>query len=229
MRPIILLHGAIGAADQLQPLAALLQQKGFVPHLFNFSGHGGKQMHEAGFGMEVFIAELQQYILEHNLQQPDIFGYSMGGYVALALAARAPQLVGRIAMLATKFAWDPETAAKEIKMLDPVTIREKVPKFAAALEQRHGANWESLMQHTAQMMLDLGNQPLLNETVLAHIQLPVLLGIGDRDNMVSLDETLAIYKTLPQAQLYMLPGTKHPIETVNIDMLITLLTAFLGQ
>jgi pimeloyl-ACP methyl ester carboxylesterase len=227
MQPIILLHGAIGASDQLQPLADALKQRGFQPHLFDFSGHGNKPMHEAGFGMEVFVAELQQYILEHNLQQPAVFGYSMGGYVALTLAARAPQLVGRIATLATKFAWDPETAAKESKMLDPDTIREKVPKFAAALAQRHGASWEHLLQQTADMMRDLGNQPALSQDMLGQVQTPVLLGIGDRDNMVSLDETLQVFKTLPQSQLYMLPGTKHPIETMPIDNLNIILSSFL--
>jgi hypothetical protein len=43
MQPILLLHGAIGAKDQLFPLADELAFDHKV-HLFNFAGHGGEKM-----------------------------------------------------------------------------------------------------------------------------------------------------------------------------------------
>ena len=48
-------------------------------------------------------------------------GHSMGGYVALKLALKRPELVDRIITLGTKFNWTPEVAAKEVKMLNPDT------------------------------------------------------------------------------------------------------------
>ena len=51
--------------------------------------------------------------------------------------------------------------------------------------------------------------------------------LGDRDKMVTLDETLEVYKNLPNAQLAVLPNTPHPIEMINTGRLASELKAFL--
>jgi pimeloyl-ACP methyl ester carboxylesterase len=161
MQTIILLHGAIGAKDQLEPLAIELKQQGYNVFTLSFSGHGQTPF-QTHFGIEQFALELEQFIKENNLQQPTVFGYSMGGYVALYLAQQQPTLLGNIITLGTKFEWSPEISAKETKMLDSKTIIEKVPKFAEALQKRHGQDWELLLQKTAEMMLSLGNKNALS-------------------------------------------------------------------
>lgn len=224
--PVILLHGALGAMDQMESLANTLEANGFQVFAFNFSGHGGEPFNEAGFGIATFAQELWDFIAQNKLERPYIFGYSMGGYVALHLAVQHPDLIGKIATLATKYDWNPESSLKESKQLDAATILEKVPKYAASLKSRHLNNWELLLQKTAQMMLDLGANPLLNHDVVQSINIPVLVGMGDRDAMVSLDETLQLYRSLPQGQLYFLPATKHPIETVDAELLAAILIRF---
>lgn len=228
MKHIVLLHGAIGAADQLEPLANALEQKQFRAHRFSFSGHGSVSFREL-FGIEQFAHELEQFIKEHELEKPDIFGYSMGGYVALYLAKIRPELIGTIITLGTKFAWSPEIAATETKMLDATTILEKVPKFAEALKARHGNEWQALLQKTSEMMINLGKAPALKEEDFPVIAQNVLLGLADHDNMVSLDETLHVFKALKQADLYMLPQTKHPIETVNAPLLAEIIANYLNR
>ena len=37
--------------------------------------------------------------------------------------------------------------------------------------------------------------------------------------METLQETTAVYKQLKNDSMYMLPNTKHPIETVNVNLL----------
>ena len=228
MNSIILLHGAIGATDQLQPLGKLLSIAGKNVYTFNFSGHGKMPFKFKGFGIEVFAEELHDFILSKGLNKPDVFGYSMGGFVALHLASQNQSLLGKIITLGTKFAWDPETSAKEAAMLNVDKIEEKIPKFADTLKQRHGEeNWKQLLSKTADMMLALGKDNLLTEDKLKQIQNNVLIGIADKDNMVSLEETTAVYKTLPNASMYMLPNSKHPIEQINTDILSKIIIDFL--
>ena len=114
---IILLHGAIGASDQLIPLGNELKENNFDVFYLNFSGHG-RQNFEIDFGVKQFVDELSSFISKNKLQQPHVFGYSMGGYVALYLASEKPEMIGTIFTLGTKFEWSPEIAVKEIKMLD---------------------------------------------------------------------------------------------------------------
>lgn len=225
MKTIILLHGAIGAKDQLEPLAVELKQQGYNVFTFSFSGHGQTPF-QNNFGIEQFALELEQFIKANYLQQPTIFGYSMGGYVALYLAKQQPTLLGNIITLGTKFEWSPEIAKKEVKMLDSQTIIEKVPKFAEALQKRHGQDWELLLQKTAEMMLSLGNKNALTLNDFTTIENKVLIGLADKDNMVSLEETTAVYKQLKNGAMYMLPNTIHPIETVDVKFLTEIIIRF---
>ena len=225
METIILLHGAIGAKDQLESLAIELKQQGYNVFALSFSGHGQTPF-ATNFGIEQFVLELEQFIKTNNLDKPTVFGYSMGGYVALYLARQQPTLLGNIITLGTKFEWSPEISAKETKMLDSKTIIEKVPKFAEALQKRHGNDWELLLQKTAEMMIALGNKNALSLNDFASIENKVLIGLADKDNMVSLEETTAVYKQLENGSMYMLPNTKHPIETVDVGLLRKIISEF---
>ncbi|MFN8117439.1 MAG: hypothetical protein U0W65_15085 [Bacteroidia bacterium] len=100
------------------------------------------------------------------------------------------------------------------------TRAKKVPKFAEALQKRHGQDWELLLQKTAEMMLSLGNKNALTLNDFASIENKVLIGLADKDTMVSLEETTAVYKQLKNGAMYMLPNTKHPVETVDVELLV---------
>jgi len=120
------------------------------------SDHGAKDFSN-GFGIAAFSKELHEFILKNKLEKTSVFGYSMGAYVALYLSSQHPEILGNIITLGTKFSWSPEIAEKEIKMLDPEIIKEKVPKFALSLEKRHSDNWIILLNKTAEMILELVN------------------------------------------------------------------------
>jgi pimeloyl-ACP methyl ester carboxylesterase len=227
MKHLLLLHGAIGSAEQLQPLKESLQGH-YEIHLLNFPGHGGEPMPRA-FSIPFFAEQVKEYCASNQLNSLSIFGYSMGGYVSLCLARKHPELVEKIITLATKFHWDEATAAKEIKMLQPEVIEQKVPQFAAALQKRHSpGDWKQVMEMTCQMLKELGDHNALQLADYTSIHTPTLVMLGDRDKMVSLEETVAVYKQLPQAQLAVLPGTPHPLEQVQPGLLRDMITRFLG-
>lgn len=226
MKNIILLHGAIGASDQLYPLSLELKGKGYECFTLDFSGHG-KKTFTNGFGIAAFSDELESFIESNNLKQPHVFGYSMGGFVALYLASKRHDLIGRIITLGTKFEWSPEIAAKEIKMLDSQTISEKVPKFAEALQKRHGDKWKLLLKNTAEMMLELGKNNVLSEKEFAKISNRVLLGLAENDSMVSVEETNFAASKIKNSQRFELKETKHPIETINTKYLSELIKQFI--
>lgn len=222
MKHLLLLHGAIGAKDQLEPLAASLKEH-YTIHTLNFDGHGGASMPDT-FSIPLFAKNVSDYCTASNISSVNIFGYSMGGYVAMYLAKHSPALVDKIVTLATKFHWDEPTAAKETKMLDAAVIAQKVPAFAAQLQQRHAPNhWTNVLEKTKDMLLQLGRQNTLQLSDYTDIKHSCLLMLGDRDKMVSLDETLAVYKTLPAGQLAVLPATPHPLEQVDLTLLATMI------
>ncbi len=224
MKPLLLLHGAIGSSNQLQPLAGKLANS-YQIHLLDISGHGGNSSSADAFSIELFAADVLTYMDSKGLDKVSIFGYSMGGYVGMYLAKHHPERVERLATLATKYHWDPAIAAREIQMLNPEKIEQKLPAFAETLKQRHApADWKAVLAKTVEMMIAMGNNNPLSSSDFAGINTPSLIMLGDRDKMVSLEETVNVYKALPAAELCILPATSHPIEQVNIDLLAFLLS-----
>ena len=229
MQHLLLLHGALGAAATLHPLQTLLEPY-YHTHTLSFTGHGGLPLTDAPFRIEQFAEDVLLYLDQHQLQQVDVFGYSMGGYVALYLALHHPARIRSIFTLATKFAWSPESAAKETKLLQPEKIEEKVPQFAATLAERHGPQqWKEVVRKTAEMMQHLGQQPLLTTDTLPLVSTRVQVSVGDRDNMVSVEETAGAYRLLQEGSLLVLPNTRHPLELVAPQRLVQEALQFFGQ
>lgn len=219
MNKILLLHGAIGSSVQLEPLAEKLIND-FKVNLLNFSGHGGKEISDEKFSIEMFAEDVLYFINRNKLEGINVYGYSMGGYVALYIARYYPGKINKIFTTATKFDWNEETSLKESKLLNPEKITEKIPEFANQLSERHSPeNWKMVLNKTAEMMIELGKNPVLKEDDFSKIENEVLVSVGDRDNMVSIEETADVYRKLKNGSLLILPDTPHPIEKINIDKL----------
>ncbi|MEP6794917.1 MAG: alpha/beta hydrolase [Saprospiraceae bacterium] len=223
MKPnLLLLHGALGTKDQFAELKHKLIPQ-FDVYDFNFSGHGYSQM-AAEFSMKLFMEDTLFFMDEYNLDKVNIFGYSMGGYVALKLAKEHPNCVNKIMTLGTKFNWNKESAEKEIKMLIPEIIEEKIPKFAEDLRQRHLPNdWKSIMRKTAAMMTSLGNGTAMKPSDFAAIAQQSLICIGAEDKMVTIEESQAVADLLQNADLMVIPGFKHPFEMNDVEILSSLI------
>lgn len=115
-------------------------------------------------------------------------------------------------------------------MLNAETIEQKLPGFAKTLERRHSANgWKEVLNKTASMLMNLGKTNFLMNQDLSSFNKPVLTMLGDRDKMVSLEETVLMYKKIPGAALNILPLTPHPIEQVDERTLAFMIHEFLDR
>ncbi|HKP30664.1 MAG TPA: alpha/beta fold hydrolase [Gemmatimonadales bacterium] len=217
---ILLLHGGLGARDQMAPLVAGLEATLEAVSL-DLPGHGSADLAGGGFDIQTMRARVVHELESWHLGRVAVFGYSMGGYVALEVARRRPDLVSTVITLGTKFDWTPESAAKESRHLDAGTIRAKVPYFADQLEQRHTAlGWEAVLTHTAAMMTSLGNDPVLNPDKLREVHCPVRVMVGDKDLTVSVEESLAASRAMERGELEVLPGVAHPFEKAPLDKMV---------
>ena len=219
MKQLLFLHGAIGSQAQFDLLSNHLKNDFDILQL-NFSGHGGREMPHDPFSIPLFANDVLDHLNEKNISSADIFGYSMGGYVALYLAKHFPQRVNKIFTLATKFDWSISAAEKESKMLIPEKIEEKLPEFAKQLTHRHlPRDWKIVLRKTAEMMCVMGADPPMKDDDFAAITHQVKLSLGDKDKMVSLSETKQVAEKIKRASMLLLPDTLHPIEQVSVEKL----------
>jgi pimeloyl-ACP methyl ester carboxylesterase len=224
--PIVLLHGALGAMQQLEPIKQMLRGAGREVYSLNFSGHGGKPFSSHGFGIDEFASDVLSFLKENKLTRVDIFGYSMGGYVAIWLAHRSPEYVDKITTLGTKFDWDMASAQKEVAKMNAEKIREKIPAFARILETRHAPNdWKELLSKTKDMMLALGANPMITPELAKKLRNRVSILLGDLDDMADRSFSQTIAADFPNGSFQLMNNTPHPIEKVNLDELAALITS----
>lgn len=226
MTTLLVTHGALGSAAQMLPVARALQ---LVANLnvkvIEFPGHGDSPLTgEQVFGLDLFVDTLHHAVSTCENDRPYLFGYSMGGYVGLALEAKVPGSFAGILTLGTKFDWNPESAEREASRLNPSVIEAKVPKFAEALAARHASagGWKMLLSRTAAFMRDSGRAPVLTPQRLSTIASPVTVVVGDRDDVVTVGESERASQDLPNASLHVLPDVPHPIERVPIERVVSL-------
>jgi len=229
MKQLLCLHGALATKDQFAKLIPTLEGK-INADAINFSGHGGFSIPAKGYTFEQFSEDILAYADQHKIEKINLFGFSMGGYVALFFASRHPERVNKIMTLNVKFNWDPASTAKETAMLNAEKMIEKVPGYANQLMMQHGLNlWKQVLDSTSGMMNDLSKNILLTEEDYNKITCPVLLGIGDRDFTSSVEETLAVFRKLKSASFWVLPNTSHPFEKINTNEVANEIMKFFAE
>lgn len=142
-------------------------------------------------------------------------------------AALHPERVRSVVTLGTKFLWTDADLHKELRMLNPDLMEQKVPAFAQALADAHGADrWKEVVRAIARSMSELAAAPLLTPDVCARIQCPTLLCVGEKDNTAVPADTLRFAERVKGAEVCVLPDTPHPIDKVDIDALVPRLNVF---
>ena len=215
---LLLLHGALGTKAQFKDYIQKLNDH-FTVHTFNFEGHGGIPSTNS-FSIESFSKNLIEFLDKNKIEKANIFGYSMGGYVALYTSIRHPRRISKIITLGTKFNWNPETAEKEASMLDPNVIEIKVPHFANRLDSlHHPLDWKEVMHNTREMMMAMGNGERIKDDDFSNIDIPVIIGLGSLDRMVSTQESEKVKSLIPNSKFQILNDVSHPIEKNSPDVI----------
>jgi pimeloyl-ACP methyl ester carboxylesterase len=99
-RPLILLHGGLGAIEMFgSNLPALAKGRRLIA--VDLQGHGRTADIDRPISVELMAGDIAALIKHLKLERPDIMGYSLGGGVALLTAIRYPELVGRLVMVST--------------------------------------------------------------------------------------------------------------------------------
>jgi pimeloyl-ACP methyl ester carboxylesterase len=229
-KKILLLHGALGGRDQFTTLSEKLSDS-FSVFSLNLEGHGGVKQTDREFKIQYFAEGVIEWMDRYHHKKLDIFGYSMGGYVALYLAVHYPDRIGKIFTLGTKFFWNEQIAAKEASMMNPEGMETKVASFANILKKRHTSpnNWKEVVAKTGGLLQALGKKQEVNSLEVKRIQSRVRIGVGDKDNLVDISEAKKLYELLPNAELMVLPATPHPIEKVNQAKLALYIREFLSE
>jgi pimeloyl-ACP methyl ester carboxylesterase len=233
--PLVVLHGAYMTVELMGDLAAALARNHRVIAV-EFQGHGHTADIDRPFAYEQFADDIAA-LLEHlDIAQADVYGYSLGGGVALQVGLRHPGRVRALVIASASFSSDglyPEVVGgiENItpELFDGTPWRDAYNRTAA-----DPAAFPRLVEKLKQLDLTAFEWPI--EQLIA----PALILIGDSDG-TRLEHAVDMFRRLgggffgdlapelPSSQLAILPGTTHVGMLERADWIAPMVTAFLAK
>lgn len=192
-------------------------------------GHGRTADIDRDMSMTAFAGDVAGLLGHLGVPHADVFGFSLGGGVALQLALDYPELAGRL--IVASVGYSPDGTHAEIS--DPArwATSTRMPT-AEDFEQMRAAyqrvapdpsHFDEFRAHTGQAAGSMSWAP----AELGRIGAPTLLIFGDHD-FITLEHAVKMSELIPGAQLAVLPGATHMGVLRRADLMIPLIQGFLG-
>jgi pimeloyl-ACP methyl ester carboxylesterase len=222
-RPLVLLHGAFMSAT-IYPALAESSQVIAV----DLQGHGRTADIDRPLTFEQMADDVATLLKQLKIGQTDIFGYSMGAKVGLAMAIRHPELVRRLAIYGTTYkSFEESFSIDVLEFFKKVTPETFAPKDLKEPYERMSPapNWKALAAKILESMK--GFKGFSPEQMKA-IKAEVFIGAGDH-NDANLEHIVEMHKLIPKSQLAVFPNTEHKVMMTNPDKVLIQVKEFLDN
>jgi pimeloyl-ACP methyl ester carboxylesterase len=222
--PLVLLHGGMTTIDDFALVLPIFTQSRQVI-AYERQGHGHTADIDRAMTLDAMCDDLDELLKHLNIEQADIFGYSMGGSIALAFAQRYPKRVRKLVVASAIFnsnGYYPgimEGLSHATADQMPSIMREMYEKVAPRPE-----DWSKLVEKSVTAAADFqGWTP----EELREITASTLIIVGDHD-IVRTEHAVELYRILPEANLAVLPDTDHvAVLFQHPELLASMITMFL--
>lgn len=236
-KPLIMLHGGFGTFEMFAALSSALAESHQVIGV-DLYGHGRTALTDRSIDFEQMADDIAGLIQHLELEKADLFGYSLGGTVALQTAIRHPELINKLVLLSTpckRTGWHPETqtgmasTAPEFFIGTPmhdayVSVAPKpedFPRFVAAMRESMSQDYdwtESVRTLKPPTLVIAGDSDALPPSHA--VEFFNLLGGGLKDAGWNNEHAIS-------SQLAILPGASHYNIFFRVDPLLPVLLPFL--
>lgn len=222
-RPLVLLHGAFMSATVYPALA-----EGRQVIAVDLQGHGRTADIDRPLTCEQMADDTAALLKQLKIEQTDVFGYSLGGKVGLALAIRHPELVRRLAIFGAAYRSFEESFPPDVlKVFKEATPETFAPKeLKEPYEKMSPApNWIGLAAKILQSVRSFkGFSPEQMKAITAE----VFISAGDH-NDVSLEDLVEMHNLIPKSQLAVFPNTEHVVLMTNPERVLVHVKEFLDN
>ena len=216
-QPLVLLHGAYMTIDAMGEVVPALAETREVIAV-ELQGHGRTADVGRPLSYEQMADDVAALLGHTGIENADIFGYSMGGGIALQIAIRHPDLVRKLVVASASYTSDgahPELMA----MIPSITPEAFAGSPIEADYRRLAPNPDDFPGLVAKLkQLDMEPFAWPPEDIRG-IAAPTLLIVGDSD-AIRLEHAVETFRLLgggamgdlaglPKSQLAVLPGTTH--------------------
>ncbi len=232
--PLVALPGAYMTVELFGDLVPALAKRRQVIAV-EFQGHGHTADIDRPFSYEQFADDVAALLGHLGIEQADVYGYSLGGGVALQLGLRHPRHVRKLAIASASYTSD-GLYAEVIDGIENIT-----PELFDGTPWREGYDrtardptaFPTLVEKLKQLDMTPFDWPI------DELAAPAFILIGDSDG-TRLEHAVEMFRRLgggvfgdlapelPTSQLAILPGTTHVGMLERADWIASMVTTFLA-
>jgi 3-oxoadipate enol-lactonase len=225
--PLVLLHGL---ASSMSLWAALEQSQLADIEVISYDlrGHGVSDKPVGAHTIAKHVGDLKGLLTALNIQRAVLAGHSLGGMVAMELAASTPTMVAGLALLDTTATFPQETRNLFFEMASSASFNgmgaivdqllklsftpqfmEANPKIVATIRKGMLACDAASIAAAARMVAKVDLRPRL-----AAIQCPTVIIVGEQDELTPPSLAQELAEGIAGSTFHMLPASAHatPVE-----------------
>lgn len=250
--PLVLLHTLRTQLDMFQKVIPELSRH-FEVYALDYPGHGFSDIPNVEYTPEVFINSIAAFLNQLNIENATVVGESIGGTIALALAARHNPRI-RAVIAVNPYDYDQGRGLRrssgianvlfgvnDVPLVGSTFTRfRQYPVFRKVMEG--GVDRKDALQPAlVREMYEVGNRPHHYQAFMslvshwaeweqvrgeyARIEIPVLLVYGEHD-WSRRDEREANHKIIPGSQVRTINSAGHFLSLDAPEPLIQLILTF---
>ncbi len=242
--PLLLVNGYAATSEDWDPVFLEALARSFEVICPDNRGVGGSALGGAELTVDGMAADLEALLDALEVSRATVVGWSMGGFVAQRLAARAPERVAALALLATdpggpdSVPADPETWSRLVDHSG--TSREQAsrlvsllfpPPLAADIDRRFGeivAAARAKLSPAALRAQEGAMDAWHREPGSADggpVTAPVLIVHGDRDEVIPPPNARVLAARWPSARVELFAGCGHALMAQEPQRIAELIRA----
>jgi pimeloyl-ACP methyl ester carboxylesterase len=247
---LLLLHGGpgfdhSGLAHTLAPLSDVAQLV-----LLDHRGQGRSDGDDpAQWNLDRWVQDLVEFCEALELERPMILGQSFGGVVALAVAARYPDLPSKLVVSSSLARFRPDRAFPMFERLGGPEVRAVAERHFRELTDETSDEFMRVclpvynptpadpnVNARARLKLEVGNHFFRNEGLtvdlfpeLGNIRCPTLVIGGELDPITPVADSQDIAAAIPQAEVRIFEGAGHGVFRDQPDEAVAFIREFIRR
>jgi len=223
--PVVLLHGFGASADSWNRFAKPLTKRYRVIAPDQPGWGASTRLESASYGYPAQIERLHQFLLALGLKRLHLVGHSMGGFIASAYAARYPDEVITLGLIAPHGMVEPEPSElfRDVAKGDNwlvATTRQEFDRLLNNVFAKRPYAPKAVLNYLADHAIrnsaksakifaemQTNDPPLANR--LANVTAPAWIVWGDQDRVLHVSSADLFRKGIKSSEVMIIPGSGH--------------------
>lgn len=233
--PLLLLHGGYGSIETMSGMIAAFSKKYQVIALDSRSQGRTTDSDEKELTYAQMALDVNGFMDKLHINKAMFVGWSDGGNIALELAIVHPEKMDKAVILGSNFLGEkygivlPIDTTWKMNPQDPLfaKTKSKLANYFTTYD-RMAPDKSKIASAKKKVADNAFNNPNISIQQLNAIQVPFLVMAGDHD-MFIIDHTVALYKNLPKASLYIVPDASHISPFEEPELVQAEILRYLGK